>query len=153
VNHEMQWSGKDPNEVFAKEELLGEGAYGAVYRAVHRETDMVIAIKELPNLVNQVELQKEIDILKKVDIPTSAGLDQYHDRFLFLKKASPFLFHLFHYSSALTRISCATMGRANWPTHSGCALGFIHFCRTCVLIGQGTDSDGLLRYWQREGHD
>jgi len=65
VNHEMQWSGKDPNEVFAKEELLGEGAYGAVYRAVHRETDMVIAIKELPNLVNQVELQKEIDILKK----------------------------------------------------------------------------------------
>jgi len=83
VNHEMQWSGKDPNEVFAKEELLGEGAYGAVYRAVHRETDMVIAIKELPNLVNQVELQKEIDILKKVDIPTSAGLDQYHDRFLF----------------------------------------------------------------------
>lgn len=83
MNHEMQWSGKDPNEVFAKEELLGEGAYGAVYRAVHRETDMVIAIKELPNLVNQVELQKEIDILKKVDIPTSAGLDQYHDRFLF----------------------------------------------------------------------
>lgn len=65
VNHEMQWSGKDPNEVFAKEELLGEGAYGAVYRAVHRETDMVIAIKELPNLVNQEELQKEIDILKK----------------------------------------------------------------------------------------
>jgi serine/threonine protein kinase len=62
----MQWSGKDPNEVFAKEELLGEGAYGAVYRAVHRETDMVIAIKELPNLVNQEELQKEIDILKKV---------------------------------------------------------------------------------------
>lgn len=66
MNHEMQWSGKDPNEVFAKEELLGEGAYGAVYRAVHRETDMVIAIKELPNLVNQEELQKEIDILKKV---------------------------------------------------------------------------------------
>jgi serine/threonine protein kinase len=61
----MQWSGKDPNEVFSKEELLGEGAYGAVYRAVHCETDMVIAIKELPNLVNQEELQKEIDILKK----------------------------------------------------------------------------------------
>jgi serine/threonine protein kinase/N-acetylneuraminic acid mutarotase len=65
VNHEMQWSGRDPNEVFAKEELLGEGAYGAVYRAVHRETDTVMAIKELPNLANQEELQKEIDILKK----------------------------------------------------------------------------------------
>ncbi len=41
-------------------------AYGAVYRAVHLETDMVLAIKELPNLVNQEELKKEIDILKKV---------------------------------------------------------------------------------------
>ncbi len=37
-----------------------------MYRAVHLETDMVLAIKELPNLVNQEELKKEIDILKKV---------------------------------------------------------------------------------------
>ncbi|KAL6073584.1 Serine/threonine-protein kinase 4 [Balamuthia mandrillaris] len=65
VGPDMQWSVVDPEQVFLKAQLLGEGAYGAVYKGVHRETEFVVAIKELPALEDDEDLKKEIDILKK----------------------------------------------------------------------------------------
>jgi len=65
VNEEMEWTGRDPEKVFRKLELLGEGAYGCVYKGVQIETEFVLAIKELPNLENDEGLKREIEILKK----------------------------------------------------------------------------------------
>eukprot|EP00026_Physarum_polycephalum_P003536 Phypoly_transcript_03549.p1 GENE.Phypoly_transcript_03549~~Phypoly_transcript_03549.p1 ORF type:complete len:537 (-),score=106.48 Phypoly_transcript_03549:711-2321(-) len=64
VNFDYQWSGDAVAEAFEYKEKIGQGGYGSVFRAVHKETGFTLAIKALAN-VNSVGLQKEIDILKK----------------------------------------------------------------------------------------
>eukprot|EP01104_Vermistella_antarctica_P011315 TRINITY_DN314_c7_g1_i1.p1 TRINITY_DN314_c7_g1~~TRINITY_DN314_c7_g1_i1.p1 ORF type:complete len:817 (+),score=277.80 TRINITY_DN314_c7_g1_i1:241-2451(+) len=65
VDDDYNWSGEDPSKTFEVTDKLGEGAYGAVYKGIHRETGFVVAIKELNITENLDEIKKEIDILKK----------------------------------------------------------------------------------------
>eukprot|EP01119_Soliformovum_irregulare_P012399 TRINITY_DN3219_c0_g1_i1.p1 TRINITY_DN3219_c0_g1~~TRINITY_DN3219_c0_g1_i1.p1 ORF type:complete len:487 (-),score=195.36 TRINITY_DN3219_c0_g1_i1:29-1489(-) len=61
----MNWSSAD---VFLMESKLGEGAYGAVFKARHRDSQFVLAIKEIKlnkdSKISQ-DLLNEIEILKK----------------------------------------------------------------------------------------
>eukprot|EP01091_Cochliopodium_minus_P011563 TRINITY_DN3311_c0_g2_i2.p1 TRINITY_DN3311_c0_g2~~TRINITY_DN3311_c0_g2_i2.p1 ORF type:complete len:925 (-),score=275.28 TRINITY_DN3311_c0_g2_i2:403-3177(-) len=67
VNFDYQWTGQKPEEVFRIDEKLGQGAYGAVFKAVQRESGFVLAIKEISDIdpLNAEDVQKEIEILKK----------------------------------------------------------------------------------------
>lgn len=43
---QQEFSSRDPEEVFEVMEKLGEGASGAVYKATHKETKRLLAIKK-----------------------------------------------------------------------------------------------------------
>jgi len=67
---QREFSSRDPEKVFKVQEQLGEGASGAVYRAVHRETKKVVAIKKMQVGVNNVTATvKEIKIMKDLKSP------------------------------------------------------------------------------------
>ena len=57
----------DPSKKFEILEKLGEGSYGAVYKAKDRETEALAAIKIVPVEKELDELMNEIKILKKCD--------------------------------------------------------------------------------------
>eukprot|EP01104_Vermistella_antarctica_P003453 TRINITY_DN1365_c0_g2_i1.p1 TRINITY_DN1365_c0_g2~~TRINITY_DN1365_c0_g2_i1.p1 ORF type:complete len:583 (-),score=167.45 TRINITY_DN1365_c0_g2_i1:173-1783(-) len=67
VDTDLNWSGQDAGAAFELQTKLGEGAYGVVWKALHRDTEMTVAIKTV--IVNdkkkQASLTKEIDLLKK----------------------------------------------------------------------------------------
>lgn len=67
VNKDFEWSGQNLEELFDLVDLLGEGAFGSVYRAVHKKAGMELAIKLIPatNAAAMADIKKEIDILKK----------------------------------------------------------------------------------------
>lgn len=67
---QKEFSSRDPEKVFKVQEQLGEGASGAVFRAVHRETKKVVAIKRMQVGVNNVTATvKEIKIMKDLKSP------------------------------------------------------------------------------------
>ena len=56
--------------------LLGEGSFGAVYKAQHKPTGAVVAVKVIPNAGSASEEEKmkgEIDILSRCDSPYIVG--------------------------------------------------------------------------------
>jgi serine/threonine protein kinase len=70
VNLELTWIGEDPLKFFELEEKVGEGSFGSVYKAVHKDTKFVVAMKcvQLGGLQND-EIRKEIEILKQCRNP------------------------------------------------------------------------------------
>jgi serine/threonine kinase 3 len=73
---QREFSSRDPEKVFKVQEQLGEGASGAVFRAVHRETKKVVAIKKMQVGVNNVTATvKEIKIMK--DLKSAYTLKYY----------------------------------------------------------------------------
>ena len=58
---------KEPEEVFTLMEKIGEGAYGAVYKANHKETSHLLAIKQVPVDSDLQEIIKEISIMQQCD--------------------------------------------------------------------------------------
>lgn len=44
--------------------MIGEGAYGSVYKAIHKKSGRLVAIKVVPSTGEISSLQKEIQILK-----------------------------------------------------------------------------------------
>eukprot|EP00550_Attheya_septentrionalis_P004009 CAMPEP_0198289310 /NCGR_PEP_ID=MMETSP1449-20131203/7537_1 /TAXON_ID=420275 /ORGANISM="Attheya septentrionalis, Strain CCMP2084" /LENGTH=707 /DNA_ID=CAMNT_0043987617 /DNA_START=41 /DNA_END=2164 /DNA_ORIENTATION=- len=66
-------------ETFA---MLGEGSFGAVYKARHRATDAIVAVKIIPNAIGGYggspdgetdKIMSEIDILSRCDSPYIVG--------------------------------------------------------------------------------
>jgi serine/threonine protein kinase len=56
--------------MFQLEEKVGEGSFGSVYKAVHKYTKFVIAMKSLElNGTQSEEILKEIEILKRCRHP------------------------------------------------------------------------------------
>lgn len=45
VDAKLEWTGQNLEEVFEQEELLGEGAFGQVWRARHKTAGFEVAIK------------------------------------------------------------------------------------------------------------
>ena len=56
-------STKDPHDTYELVELLGEGSYGAVYKAVNRHDQSETAIKILPAEEDTTKLEIEIKFL------------------------------------------------------------------------------------------
>lgn len=54
----------DPEEIFEILDLLGEGNYGSVYKALHKPTGELVAVKIVPSTGEIESLKKEILILK-----------------------------------------------------------------------------------------
>lgn len=61
---------RQPEEVFDIQCKLGEGSYGSVFKAIHKESRQIVAIKQVP--VNDSDLQdifKETEIMQQCDSP------------------------------------------------------------------------------------
>mmetsp|Transcript_15396 Transcript_15396/g.17141 ORF Transcript_15396/g.17141 Transcript_15396/m.17141 type:complete len:489 (-) Transcript_15396:53-1519(-) len=73
VNRDFKWLGDKADEMFVLKDKLGEGAYGVVHRAVHKEQHTFeIAIKQVftgSETKESSEIKKEIDILQKLNNP------------------------------------------------------------------------------------
>ena len=54
----------DPEDLFELLDLLGEGSYGEVFKALHKETGNIVAVKKIPVSSDIESLKKEIQILK-----------------------------------------------------------------------------------------
>ena len=55
---------EDPEEIFEVLEQLGEGSYGSVYKALHKQSGNIVALKIVPIAGEAESLKKEISILK-----------------------------------------------------------------------------------------
>ncbi|KFB44978.1 serine/threonine-protein kinase 3 [Anopheles sinensis] len=60
---------RQPDEVFDIICKLGEGSYGSVYKALHKESEQVLAIKQVPVDTDLQEIIKEISIMQQCDSP------------------------------------------------------------------------------------
>ncbi|KAK3708853.1 hypothetical protein QZH41_016286, partial [Actinostola sp. cb2023] len=60
---------RPPEEVFDVLDKLGEGSYGSVYKAMHKESGQVLAIKQVPVDTDLQEIIKEISIMQQCDSP------------------------------------------------------------------------------------
>ncbi|XP_066269571.1 serine/threonine-protein kinase 3-like [Branchiostoma lanceolatum] len=58
---------RQPEEVFDVLEKLGEGSYGSVFKAMHKESGQVLAIKQVPVDTDLQEIIKEISIMQQCD--------------------------------------------------------------------------------------
>ncbi|EGR34513.1 serine threonine kinase ste20, putative [Ichthyophthirius multifiliis] len=55
----------DPEEIFEILDYLGQGSYGQVFKALHKKTGELVAVKKVPNEGEISSLKKEIMILKE----------------------------------------------------------------------------------------
>ncbi|KAG0269661.1 hypothetical protein BGZ95_001970 [Linnemannia exigua] len=73
------------SQLFTRQELVGRGAYGAVYKGVENATGQVVAIKVL-NLDTEEEdvsdIQREIATLSQLKNCDSQNITRYHGSFL-----------------------------------------------------------------------
>lgn len=60
---------RQPEEVFDLICKLGEGSYGSVFKALHKESGQVLAIKQVPVDTDLQEIIKEISIMQQCDSP------------------------------------------------------------------------------------
>ena len=72
-------SEEDPEELFELLDQLGEGSYGQVFKALHKETGNIVAVKILPVTQDLESLKKEISILKECK---SLYIVQYYGSYL-----------------------------------------------------------------------
>ena len=62
-------SEQDPEELFELLEQLGEGSFGQVFKALHKETGNIVAVKILTVSSDIETLKKEIQIIKRCKSP------------------------------------------------------------------------------------
>ncbi|XP_015787635.1 serine/threonine-protein kinase 3-like [Tetranychus urticae] len=60
---------RPPEEVFDIICKLGEGSYGSVFKALHKESGQILAIKQVPVESDFGEIIKEISIMQQCDSP------------------------------------------------------------------------------------
>ncbi|KAI6191200.1 Non-specific serine/threonine protein kinase [Aphelenchoides bicaudatus] len=60
---------KSPEDVFDIVAKVGEGSYGSVHKAIHRETKQTLAVKKVPVDTDLQEIIKEITIMQQCDSP------------------------------------------------------------------------------------
>ncbi|CAI2178958.1 12065_t:CDS:2 [Funneliformis geosporum] len=76
---------KKVKEPYSRQELVGRGAYGAVYKGINNETNQVVAIKVL-NLDTEEDdvgdIIKEINLLSQLKHSDSQSITKYYGSFL-----------------------------------------------------------------------
>ena len=60
---------RQPEEVFDILCKLGKGSYGSVYKAIHKDSKQILAIKQVPVDNDLQEIIKEISIMQQCDSP------------------------------------------------------------------------------------
>merc|ERR1719328_1080682 len=60
---------RQPEEVFDIVGKLGEGSYGSVFKALHKESKQILAIKQVPVDTDLQDIIKEISIMQQCDSP------------------------------------------------------------------------------------
>jgi serine/threonine protein kinase len=66
VDTQFKWSGQDPTTLFDRQDRLGSGAYGSVYKGVDKDGN-VLAIKMVPAVGSVAEsVEREINILRSL---------------------------------------------------------------------------------------
>ncbi|KAI6205898.1 Non-specific serine/threonine protein kinase [Aphelenchoides besseyi] len=58
---------KSPEDVFNVIAKVGEGSYGSVHKAIHKETGHILAVKKVPVDTDLQEIIKEITIMQQCD--------------------------------------------------------------------------------------
>ncbi|CAG8540964.1 106_t:CDS:10 [Paraglomus occultum] len=72
-------------ELFTKQELVGRGAYGAVYKGINNETKQVVAIKVLDLDTEEddvADIRKEINLLSQLKHSESQNITRYYGSYL-----------------------------------------------------------------------
>ncbi|KAI9101845.1 kinase-like domain-containing protein [Phlyctochytrium arcticum] len=102
VDSDFNWFGEgDPKEMFVLEEKLGEGAFGAVYKAKLTTTGFVLAIKQI-----QADREHERDAIKKeIDLLRQC---RHHN--------------------VLQYYGCVPVGEAMWILTDYCGAGSVSDC-------------------------
>ena len=82
VDENFEWSGPEAASQFVFGEKLGEGSFGAVYRASHKTAGTDFAIKIIPTQENDElgDIEHEIEILK-----VSSLCSQHRVHFVFFR--------------------------------------------------------------------
>ena len=60
---------RQPDEVFDIVSKLGEGSYGCVFKAIHKDSKQVLAIKQVPVDTDLQDIIKEISIMQQCVSP------------------------------------------------------------------------------------
>ena len=66
---------RQPDEVFDIISKLGEGSYGSVFKAIHKESKQVLAIKQVPVDTDLQDIIKEISIMQQCVSPYVVRLE------------------------------------------------------------------------------
>ena len=73
----------NPDKYYKRIKYLGSGSYGSVYMAKNITTDNIVAIKiiekEEENMIDDMEIQNEINILKKLSHPNIVKVYEFFD--------------------------------------------------------------------------
>ncbi len=72
---------KDISDFYDFQDKIGEGSFGKVYRALHKDTGKLRAIKMLykKQMANKADIMTEIENLKKLDHPNVIKLYEYFE--------------------------------------------------------------------------
>ncbi|CED83411.1 pkinase-domain-containing protein [Phaffia rhodozyma] len=82
MNPKNRHQTQDPEDLYTRQNIIGKGSFGQVYKGIEKRTGALVAIKiiDLENAEDEIDdIQQEIQILSQLD---SSRVTKYHGSFL-----------------------------------------------------------------------